>query len=322
MIDDPVLVNDWHVVARASEIKEGEVKAVRLLRESLVLWRNAEGIHVWRDLCIHRGAQLSFGKVKNGCLECPYHGWTYDSEGQCTKFPAHPEQTPPARASAEAYHVKVKYDLVWVCLGTPAMDVPEFPEWEDATYRKVPCGPYFLKASGPRLIENFLDVGHLAFVHAGLLGDPERPEIEDYEVEMTDDVILAHDIGVWQPDPDGTGIPGRVSYNYIVSRPLTAVFFKAQGPQRFVMFEAVTPVEECDSVAWVILAINYAPDLAPETLREFQDKVTFQDVPIVESQRPEMLPLDLQAELHLRSDRAAIAYRQWLKKRGLKFGTS
>jgi phenylpropionate dioxygenase-like ring-hydroxylating dioxygenase large terminal subunit len=47
-----------------------------------------------------------------------------------------------------------------------------------------------------------------------------------------------------------------------------------------------------------------------------------QDVPIVESQRPELLPLDLQTELHLRSDRTAIAYRKWLKELGVTFGVA
>ena len=50
--------------------------------------------------------------------------------------------------------------------------------------------------------------------------------------------------------------------------------------------------------------------------------ITLQDVPIVESQRPELLPLDLQAELHLGSDRTAIAYRKWLRELGLTFGTA
>ena len=57
-----------------------------------------------------------------------------------------------------------------------------------------------------------------------------------------------------------------------------------------------------------------------EELSKFQDLVTGQDIPIVESQRPELLPLDLQAELHVRSDRRAIAYRRWLKQRGLRYG--
>ncbi len=54
----------------------------------------------------------------------------------------------------------------------------------------------------------------------------------------------------------------------------------------------------------------------------YQDSITGQDIPIVESQRPERLPLDLQAEMHLRSDRTAAAYRRWLKQVGLTFGTS
>ena len=50
--------------------------------------------------------------------------------------------------------------------------------------------------------------------------------------------------------------------------------------------------------------------------------ITWQDVPIVESQRPELLPLDLQEEVHLRSDRTAIAYRKWLRELGLTFGAA
>ncbi len=59
MIDDPVLLNDWHVVGRVSEIAFGQPQSIRLLGEDLVLWRNQNGIHVWKDLCIHRGAKLS-----------------------------------------------------------------------------------------------------------------------------------------------------------------------------------------------------------------------------------------------------------------------
>jgi phenylpropionate dioxygenase-like ring-hydroxylating dioxygenase large terminal subunit len=81
-------------------------------------------------------------------------------------------------------------------------------------------------------------------------------------------------------------------------------------------------VDELESVAWLIMALNYASQTSDEQLRSFQDVISRQDIPIVESQRPELLPLDLQAELHLRSDRTAVAYRQWLKKIGLKYGTA
>jgi phenylpropionate dioxygenase-like ring-hydroxylating dioxygenase large terminal subunit len=322
MIDDPVLLNDWHAVAWASQIRDTEPTPIRLLENELVLWRNRDGLHAWRDLCVHRGSRLSAGRLTNNCLACPYHGWEYDSAGRCVRIPAHPEQPPPARAHATVYVVKEKYDLVWVCLGNPAKDVPVFPEWDDSSFEKIMAGPYLYRAHGPRVIENFLDVTHFPFVHAGYLGDPSEAQIGDYEVEEFDGGIIAKDIPVWQPDPDGTGRPAKVFYTFHVLRPLTAAFTKVHGENRFSMFASVTPVGERESLAWLIIALNYAHDAPAEELLRFQDIVTRQDIPVVEAQRPELLPLDLHAELHLRSDRTAIAYRQWLKKLGLRYGTA
>ena len=322
MLDDPILWNDWHVIARSEGIASGEVHAARLLGQDLVLWRNAKGLSVWQDLCLHRGAKLSGGRVGDDCLICPYHGWQYDATGQCVRVPAHPEQPPPARARTNAYRVTERYGLIWACLGAPANDIPEFPEGDDPAFRKVHAGPYLFKALGPRVIENFLDVGHFPFVHAGFLGDPSHTEIGDYQVETDAHGITARDIAVWQPDPDGTGQSAKVSYTYRVFRPLTAYFLKTHQQQRFAIFNAVTPVDARHSLSWLVMALNYASDSSDEQLRGFQDIVTRQDIPIVESQRPELLPLDLQTELHLRSDRTAIAYRQWLNKLGVKYGTA
>jgi phenylpropionate dioxygenase-like ring-hydroxylating dioxygenase large terminal subunit len=322
MIDDPVLFNDWHVVARASEIAPSSARPSRLLGVDLVVWSGNGGIQVWDDLCVHRGAKISAGRVKDGCLTCPYHGWTYNVAGECVRIPAHPTQKPPPRAHTNVHPVKVAYDLVWTCLGEPSGDIPPFPEWDDSSYRNIPCGPYAFKALGPRVIENFLDVGHFPFVHAGYLGDPGHTEIENYEAEITPTGVISRDIPIWQPDPDGTGQAAKVLYTYEALKPLTARFTKTQGAQKFSMIDIVTPVDETSSLAWAIMAMNYSFDVPAEKIVRFQDEVTAQDLPIVESQRPEMLPLDLQAELHLRSDRTAIAYRKWLRQLGLKFGTS
>jgi len=321
MLNDPILVNDWHVVANASDIEEGKPVAVRLLEEDIVLWRVGNRVHAWRDICLHRGTKLSLGKVENCMLVCPYHGWTYNEDGQCVLFPAHPQQKPPATAHANTYQVQEKYGWIWITLGNPLHDIPTFPQWEDATFRKIQCGPYSMSANGPRVIENFLDVTHFPFVHQGLLGDPEYADITDYSVETTADGVTAKDISVWQPDPDGTGKGARVSYTYTVMRPLTAYFVKSSSGPRFAMYFTVTPIAERHSIAWTYVAMDYG-DESDEQVRAFEDEITYQDIPIVESQRPELLPLDLQAELHLRSDRTAIAYRKWLRELGLSFGTA
>ncbi|HEX6799537.1 MAG TPA: aromatic ring-hydroxylating dioxygenase subunit alpha [Ktedonobacterales bacterium] len=322
MLRDPLLLDDWHVVAYAPDLAAGKPLGVRLLDEDLVLWRDADGeVHAWRDLCLHRGTRLSLGRIEDCTLICPYHGWTYNAEGQCVRFPAHPSQTPPAKARATVYRAVERYGWVWVSLGNPTRDVPEFSEWGDATFRKVHCGPYDFKASGPRAIENFLDVTHFPFVHAGYLGDPNVLEVNDYEVETTREGITAKDITVWQPDPDGSGQGAFVTYTYKVLRPLTAYFVKSSAGPRFAMYFTVTPVSELRSIAWTYVALDYG-DQTEDEIRDFENLITWQDVPIVESQRPELLPLDLQAELHLRSDRTAIAYRTWLRNLGLSFGTA
>jgi phenylpropionate dioxygenase-like ring-hydroxylating dioxygenase large terminal subunit len=98
-------------------------------------------------------------------------------------------------------------------------------------------------------------------------------------------------------------------------------FVKESAGPKFAMFFTVTPVSELTSIAWTYVAKDYG-DISDEQTRQFEDMITWQDAPIVESQRPELLPLDLQAEMQLRSDRTAIAYRKWLRQLGLTFGTA
>ena len=321
-IDDPVVVNDWHVVARSSDLPEGCLAKARLLGEDLVLWRLGGVANVWQDLCMHRGTRLTLGRVEGGRLVCGYHGWSYEPGGQCVAFPSHPDQAPPPTAHAKVYPSKEAHGYVWASLGSPAVDVPAFPEWDDPSFRKIACGPFVYRAAATRAVENFLDVGHFPFVHAGLLGDRDHAAIEDYQVAQAPEGILATNVKVWQPDPDGTGVGMYVSYTYGTRRPFTAYFSKEGEGQDYMIQLNVTPVDELNCVAWMCIAMNYGYDISEKDLRAFQEKIVSQDIPVVESQRPERLPLDLQAELHLRSDRIAVAYRKWLMTLGLKFGTA
>lgn len=322
MINDPVLLNDWHVVGPVTALDDTGMLGARLLGEDIVIWRAGGQILAWQDLCLHRGAKLSLGEVHGETLMCPYHGWTYDSVGQCVRMPAHPQQKPPAKARVKTYHTCVAYDLIWVCLGVPEYDLPPFPEWNDPTFRRVLCGPYTFRAAGPRMIENFLDVAHFPYVHENILGVRDRPEIADYEVVTDEWGITASDIEVFQPNPDGTGEAKTVTYTYKVFRPLVAYFKKEATGPRFAIIMMVTPIEQTHSLMWMWMVMNHSYEKPEEELRAFQDEIALQDLPIVESQRPELLPLDLQAELHLRSDKAAIAYRRWLNQLGVTFGTS
>jgi phenylpropionate dioxygenase-like ring-hydroxylating dioxygenase large terminal subunit len=319
-----VVVNDWYPVARGDALAGGQPLLVRLLGEDVVLWRSGGQVMAWQDLCIHRGSRLSLGKVDGGHLVCAYHGWRYDAGGQCVKFPAHPEQTPPAKARAKTYHARERYGLIWVSLGVPDGELPSLPEVTGQSHRTILSGPFGpVRASAPRLVENFLDLPHLPFVHPGTLGDLERPEVNDYQVGLNADGVLATDIEVYEPDPYGTGQPGMVRYVFRVLRPAVAYLEKeTDDGTRFCLMFAVTPHEQQASTVWFYMIVNANYALPEADITAFHAGILAQDIPVVESQRPELLPLDLEAELHLRSDRTAITYRKWLRELGVNFGTA
>ncbi|HEX4320746.1 MAG TPA: aromatic ring-hydroxylating dioxygenase subunit alpha [Acidobacteriaceae bacterium] len=334
---DPQLLAEWFAVGWSREVAADSTLARRVMARDVVLWRSNDGeLHCWLDLCVHRGAKLSLGSIQkhtgrdgNGagdCLVCPYHGWSYAESGQCVAIPAHPGLTPPAKARAQTFLVRERYGVIWVCFGDTSAELPAFPIAEEDGFRALLAGPYRFRALGPRLIENLLDVAHLGIVHAGLLGDPAQSEIEDYEVETGARGPEAKEIRVWQPNPDGTGAGAHVAYHYEVLGPLTAGFVKLGGQEnsekRFGILAQVMPVDCEFSEMRLVMAMNYGQEIPDEELIAFQDRVTEQDRVIVESQRPELLPLDLQAELHLRSDRMAIAYRKWLREIGFTYGVA
>ena len=333
---DPKLAGEWLAVAWSREVPAGTLLARKIMGLDLVLWRSQEGLHCWRDLCVHRGARLSLGTIRHSdstvpdggqardCLVCPYHAWEYAPSGQCVRIPAQPDLVPPAKARAATYAACERYGVVWVAFGQPRGPLPEFPIAEDPEFRTVLAGPYRFRALGPRVIENLLDVAHLGFVHAGLLGDPLRGEVEDYAVTPGSETRgpEAPQIRIWQPNPDGTGAAALVQYHYWVNGPLTAGFLKSNGRQQFGMLAQVAPIDAETCESRLVMSLNYGNAVSDEELIGFQDHVTEQDRLVVESQRPELLPLDLQQELHLRSDRLAIAYRKWLKAIGLKYGTA
>ena len=153
--------------------------------------------------------------------------------------------------------------------------------------------------------------------------DPKtRFEMEDFRVESTALGPVAKDIAtrrIWREGPNGTG-EVDVFYSYRVLRPLTAHYTKVYASERFAMMDTVTPVDEGESLVWSIMALNYSTGNSDQALLDYQDTLTMQDVPIVESQRPQLLPLNGK-EIHAPSDRLSVAYRQWLRKLGLKYGT-
>ena len=317
-----LLLKDWYVICRKDEIDENKILLKYVFDQEIIIWKKKERIMAWENLCIHRGSRLSLGSIKNGILKCAYHGWEYNQDAQCVKIPSQPDIKIPKKACVKSYKVIEKMNMVWINLSKEANDFVNIKEFNESNFNHVASGPYIMNASAPRAIENFLDVAHFPFVHENHLGVKDKPMIDDYDVVSSNKGIHASNVKIFQPNPDGTNKSGEVIYDYHVHSPFVASLGKdVSKKERFVLVFYVTPISETKSMIYTLTLMNFGK-LDDKIVRDYQDFITAQDVPIVESQRPELLPMDLQEELSIRSDKISIAYRRYLKKMNISFGVS
>jgi len=315
-----LLLKDWYVICRKDEIDENKILLKYVFDQEIIIWKKKERIMAWENLCIHRGSRLSLGSINNGILKCAYHGWEYNQDAQCVKIPSQPDIKIPKKACVKSYKVIEKMNMVWINLSKEVNDFVNIKEFNESNFNHVASGPYIMNASAPRAIENFLDVAHFPFVHENHLGVKDKPMIDDYDVVSSNKGIHASNVKIFQPNPDGTNKSGEVIYDYHVHSPFVASLGKdVSKNERFVLVFYVTPISETESMIYTLTLMNFGK-LDDKIVRDYQDFITAQDVPIVESQRPELLPMDLQEELSIRSDKISIAYRRYLKKMNISFG--
>ena len=220
--------------------------------------------------------------------------------------------------------VTERYGYAWTTFGTNPRKILEIPEVDEPDRRWVKCGPVMVKASGLRIIENFLDMAHFPFVHTNILGSEHDPEVRHYRAEVRDDEVWATDCKFYQPRASMAASEGILAdYMYRVGSPFTVILYKtAVGTTNRwdVICLFVQPMEaDYCRVHPVMFLID---DVTPHsTLVQFQQLIFLQDRIILENQRPKLLPLAPRAEIPTRADMSSVAYRRWIKEKGLTYGT-
>ena len=180
----------WLPVGVASELTErNPTQLVRILGETLVLFRDMSGrVGLLQDKCPHRGASLSYGRVENRGLACPYHGWLFDAEGKCLETPAEPcESKFHLTVKQRSYPVQKLCGLYWSYLGpAPAPLIPNFDIWYRTDgRRKIFIQPQ-LDCNWIQPMENSMDPAHLQILHQDTTSRG-RP-IQNSTRGLTDDV--------------------------------------------------------------------------------------------------------------------------------------
>ena len=189
-----MFLNNWYVAAAVEEITKETPKQVRMLGANFVLFRDVEGkVVCLSDVCCHRGAALSAGTLKDNCVACPYHGWQFNTAGQCVYIPAlGKDVAPPKRARVDSYPTAEKFGWVWVFLGDapeeerpPFLDDSWFPEYfDEANWRRIPL-QYEAPINWARAEENSIDGAHPSFVHSSF-GSKRDPKVQIVPIEKTE----------------------------------------------------------------------------------------------------------------------------------------
>ncbi len=178
----------WWPLATAEELSAREPLSRQLHGVQLVVFRDGAGrpaaLH---DRCPHRHAPLSRGKVCNGELACPYHGWRFDGAGRCTRVPGIAGVGIGA-SLVPALETRVAHGLIWGCFAhganTPALVAPSVDDGVDAFFMVDTANCSVAAAA-----ENLLDASHTPFVHAGLIRRDSRRQQVKAEVRALPDGI-------------------------------------------------------------------------------------------------------------------------------------
>ena len=111
----------WSPVALSNVIEPSTSTGAVVNGAELVVWRDSSGkAHVWEDRCPHRGMRMSFGFVRGDHLACLYHGWQYDTAGQCRHIPAHPQLEVPQTIRMQTFASAERNGLIWAGLTADA----------------------------------------------------------------------------------------------------------------------------------------------------------------------------------------------------------
>lgn len=166
----------WIPALLATELPEPDCPPVRvsLLGEKLIAFRDTSGrIGLMDEFCAHRGVSLWFGRNEENGLRCPYHGWKYNTEGQCVDVPSESEDF-CKRIKFKSYPVEEKAGVIWAYMGPPEErpDLPSF-EWMELPASHVYLSKRWQECNYLQAMEGGIDSSHVSFLHSGDLGrDP------------------------------------------------------------------------------------------------------------------------------------------------------
>ena len=330
-------INFWYAMEESKNLTAEEPIKIRRLNQDFALWRDSEGkAHCVHDVCVHRGGSLGKGKIYDNCVQCPYHGWRFNGQGDCEYIPSlgKDNQKIPQRAKVDAYPTQEIDGVIFAFLGDlPEEERPplmhagrnfEGMEYDPKKWRFTAMG-WDVESNYERCVENGIDPSHNEFVHPSHGHGAQN--LDEYSVPSYD--VKHHEWGqgfwvdfnarapregsvVSQSGSEGGKLKVGTGHNGPNSV-YTYIHITSENWAHQYLYE--TPVNSKLTRAINVSMVNFVDDDTPdEDINAMNEYIASQDVVVLNEIEPKVTPSSAKLEVMTPSDKCVVEYRRWLKK--------
>jgi phenylpropionate dioxygenase-like ring-hydroxylating dioxygenase large terminal subunit len=278
----------WYIAAESHSLRSTPLQRT-ILGEHVVLFRSERGEPAaLLDRCAHRNMRLSAGKVRDGRIECPYHGWTYAHDGACVAVPSLPDESALPNTRIDSFPAIDRDGFIWIWMGSAAPTREPF-RFEHAgekgwtTFRMTTR----FDASAFACLENFLDVPHTVYVHGGWFRS-RAARLTKTRVRTERDGAVAE----FDEEPERQSVVARLLFpkrgklvhtdRFVM--PSTSRVDYVFGPNRhFIITSQCTPVSELETEVYTVITFRFGA-IAPLVRLYFEPlsrRILRQDIDIL-----------------------------------------
>jgi len=322
-------INFWYPAEWGKDVTDQPVK-VRMLGQDFVLFRDSAGdAHCLSNTCIHRGGSLAGGKITGDCIQCPYHGWQFDGDGQCQRMPSLGPDAPsvPTRARVDSYPTEERYGIIFAFLGDlPAAERPpilEIPEFDMSGWYAQLSGGHFTDGDYRRYLDNALDPAHNEYVHpthgfSGANDDYRVPELTVEDTEWGCGFLTTYYAPPLKDEKmqaaTGRSEPAIIKAGTFVHGPCDlCTKIHPTAEMSIHQYGYKVPVDKGRSRSFLVQCRNFL--LGEEHDQRFLDRnkvVRDQDITVLDDLNPVFTPPTNEHEFLLPADAAIVRYRERL----------
>ncbi len=317
---DPAMRTVWFPLITGDDLDAADGPVARTLcGEAITLFRGADGrATALPDRCSHRNAPLSDGRVIDGCIECPYHGWIFGGDGTCVAVPSSgPEARIPPKAHLPALPCEERYGLVWVALEPPTADIVDLPWEHDDDFRRLNMPVDVWQSAATRMIDNFMDISHFPWVHIGTFGS--AADLTVPPIEMGDlpggftgyayDVTAANSgTGATASGQDADTVERSMSTGFQLPFVVRSTIRYETGLEHIIVL-LMAPIDDVSTYFAGVFFRNDGSDAPAEETLAFDYEIAAEDKRMLE-RIPGPLPLGNDGVVSVQSDRPSVEWKR------------